>query len=82
MTRAKKGTSKTAPRKGIPAGGDHNLHKRLESERISDDIASFEKSGGRIEKLGVTRVLQKVAPAGPNEQDAAPPRAPGAARKK
>jgi hypothetical protein len=27
-------------------------------------------------------VLQKVAPAGPNEQDAAPPRAPGAARKK
>jgi hypothetical protein len=39
-----------------------NLHKRIESEQISDHIAAFEKSGGRVEKLGVTRMLHKIAP--------------------
>jgi hypothetical protein len=37
-----------------------NLHKRVDSERIAEHIAAFEKSGGRVEKLGVTRVLQRV----------------------
>jgi hypothetical protein len=45
-------------------GADVN-HKRTESDRISEDIADFERVGGRVEKLGTTRVLQKVdAPAG------------------
>jgi hypothetical protein len=48
--------------KGPPAGSDDNLHKRIESERISAHIADFEKAGGRVEKLGVTQVLQKIAP--------------------
>ncbi len=83
MTRAKKGRSTAVkPKAGLPAGSDHNLQKRIESERISDDIASFEKSGGRIEKLGTTRVLQKVAPATPDEQAAAPKRLPPTARRK
>jgi len=59
---SKKSSGKVAPRKGHP-GNEGNLHKRLESDRISDDIADFEKSGGRVEKLGVTRVLQKITPA-------------------
>ena len=33
----------------------------MDSERIAEHIAAFEKSGGRVEKLGVTRVLQKVS---------------------
>ena len=60
MTR-KKGSTTLMPRKGQP-GSEGNLHKRFESDRISTDIADFEKSGGRVEKLGVTWVLQKIAP--------------------
>lgn len=33
----------------------------LTSERISDDLVAFERTGGRIEVLGTTRVLTKVA---------------------
>lgn len=33
----------------------------LTSERISDDLVAFERTGGRIEVLGTTRVLSKVA---------------------
>ncbi len=33
----------------------------LTSERISDDLVAFERTGGRIEVLGTTRVLAKVA---------------------
>ncbi|MFC3550420.1 hypothetical protein ACFOLC_05270 [Lysobacter cavernae] len=61
MTGTKKSGSKVAPRKP-PTGSDGNLHKRFESERISEDIAKFEKSGGRVEKLGVTWVLKKITP--------------------
>ena len=43
------------------SGSEANLHKRVDSERIALHIAAFEKSGGRVEKLGVTRVLQKVS---------------------
>ena len=60
--KAKK-TSGKGPAEGPPAGSDGNPHKRLESERIASDIADYEKSGGKVEKLGVTRVLQTVAPA-------------------
>ena len=50
-------------RKGRDSGSEANLHKRVDSERIAEHIAAFEKSGGRVEKLGVTRVLQKVTEA-------------------
>lgn len=59
MARARKDSGKV---KGPPAGSVDNLHKRIESEQISDHIAAFEKSGGRVEKLGVTRMLHKIAP--------------------
>ena len=32
----------------------------LTSDRIADDIEAFQSSGGRIEVLGVTRVLTKL----------------------
>ncbi len=52
----------TPGRKGRgDSGSEANLHKRVDSERIALHIAAFEKSGGRVEKLGVTRVLQKVS---------------------
>ncbi|MDQ3205164.1 MAG: hypothetical protein M3Q40_01315 [Pseudomonadota bacterium] len=45
--------------------GDAANPKRTESERISEDIADFERGGGKVEVLGTTRVLQKVdAPPG------------------
>lgn len=42
------------PDAGKPSGA-------LTSERISDDLVAFERTGGRIEVLGTTRVLAKVA---------------------
>ena len=60
--KAKKTSGKSPAPKGPPAGSEGNSHKRLESERIASDIAEYEKSGGKVEKLGVTRVLQTVAP--------------------
>jgi len=77
MTR-KKGGGQVTPRKGQP-GSEGNLHKRLESDRISTDIADFEKSGGRVEKLGVTRVLLKIAPV--SIGDEAPPEKAGVAQR-
>jgi hypothetical protein len=38
--------------------------KTLTSERIADDLQAFQSSGGRIEVLGVTRVLKKLDEAG------------------
>ena len=61
--KAKKTSGKSPAPKGPPAGSEGNSHKRLESERIASDIAEYEKSGGKVEKLGVTRVLQTVEPA-------------------
>lgn len=71
MARPKKSGDKNTAGKG-PVGSPDNLHKRIESEQISSHIDAFEKSGGRVEKLGVTRVLQKVAP----DPDAPDPDAP------
>ncbi|MDN5781013.1 MAG: hypothetical protein L0H23_03155 [Luteimonas sp.] len=39
---------------------DGNMQKRLTSDRISADLADFEKAGGEVEVLGVTRVLKKL----------------------
>ncbi len=66
-----KKSSKAKSRKSQSGGGGGNLHKHFESERISDDIAAFEKAGGKVEKLGVTRVLQKITPATPGATPAA-----------
>lgn len=45
--------------------GESHIQKRLTSDRISADLADFEKAGGHVEILGVTRVLKKVdEPAG------------------
>ena len=68
MTTPKRRATKRETARGTQTGADVN-HKRTESDRISEDIADFERAGGRVEKLGTTRVLQKV--------DA--PDAPGAA---
>lgn len=58
----KKPAAKSPGRKGRgDSGSEANLHKRVDSERIAQHIAAFEKSGGRVEKLGVTRVLQRVS---------------------
>lgn len=63
MKAVKKSSGKSTTGKGPPTGSDGNLQKRIESERIASDIADYEKSGGKVEKLGVTRVLQNVEPA-------------------
>ncbi|AKC87084.1 hypothetical protein [Pseudoxanthomonas suwonensis] len=44
-----------------PAGEPSKPTRALTSERISDDLAAFERAGGQIEVLGTTRVLQRVA---------------------
>ncbi|MBB1087087.1 hypothetical protein H4F99_01140 [Lysobacter sp. SG-8] len=56
---------------GEPVGGDVSLHKRLESARISADIARFEGAGGHIERLGTTQVLKKVGLPEPRDGSAA-----------
>lgn len=85
MTRDKKDTGKakdvskakapTKAPKGPPVGSEANASKRFESERISSHIADFEKSGGKVEILGVTRVLHKIA-ATPEAEAAAAAKAP------
>ena len=52
--------NETAP-KGPPPGTQNNSLKSFESERIAAQIDAFEKSGGHIEKLGVTRYEPKPA---------------------
>lgn len=55
-----KSSSKARIRKHARDGGDNPIQKRLTSDRISADLADFEKAGGHVEVLGVTRVLKKV----------------------
>ncbi len=60
-----KPSPKARIRKNTRDGGDSSLQKRLTSDRISADLADFQKAGGHVEVLGVTRVLKKVdEPAG------------------
>lgn len=59
MTSAKgRGKPRDQARRNHPAGEVN--HKHMESDRISEHIAAFEREGGRVEKLGTTRVLQKI----------------------
>lgn len=55
----RKSSSPVAPR--APAGASSKTAGGLTSERISDDLAAFQRAGGRIEVLGTTRVLARVA---------------------
>lgn len=55
-----RGKERGAPRADSGGGLDQ---KRIESRRISQQIAAFEDGGGRIEKLGTTRVLRRIDPA-------------------
>lgn len=70
-----KDTAKVKIPKGPPVGSEANASKRFESERISSHIADFERSGGKVEILGVTRVLQKIADT-PEAEAAAAAKAP------
>lgn len=71
MTNAKgRGKPRDQTRRTHPAGEVN--HKHMESERISEHIAAFEREGGRVEKLGTTRVLQKIE--GPVAPVVAPPK--------
>lgn len=76
-----KSKGKTKARKAPTGGSAGNLHKHFDSERIADDIAAFEKSGGRVEKLGITQVLQKISPAADGAAKTPPTPVP-AARKR
>ena len=69
-----------------PASSTTRLFKRkesearqLSSERIAEDLARFREEGGRIEVLGITRVLTKVDAA--TEPGAAPARPVDGARR-
>ena len=70
-----KSSNKIKIPKGPPSGSEANASKRFESERISSHIADFEKSGGKVEVLGVTRVLHKIANT-PEAEAAAAAKAP------
>ncbi|HST44960.1 MAG TPA: hypothetical protein VLK29_07030 [Luteimonas sp.] len=65
MTAPKAAKAAKAPqRRTSREGGDSQAQKRLTSERITSDLEEFARSGGHVEKLGVTRVLTRVdAPA-------------------
>lgn len=51
---------KTRPRRSTRDGTSGSMQGRLTHDRISADLADFQKAGGRVEVLGVTRVLKKV----------------------
>lgn len=62
MTANKNRSKERSIPRGEPLGGFDQ--KRIESRRISEQIAAFENGGGHIEKLGTTRVLHRIdAPA-------------------
>jgi len=66
-------TNEIVPPTSPPSGSHNNSPKYLESDRISSQIDAFEKSGGHIEKLGVTRYVNKPAPTKPTRSDPARP---------
>lgn len=50
-----------SPRTSFPrARRTPDLSRELTSERIARDLAAFRSEGGRIERLGTTRVLTRV----------------------
>ena len=57
---ASKSPMPTQTRRASREGGGDQQQKRASSERISADLEQFRKAGGRVEKLGTTRVLTRV----------------------
>lgn len=55
-----KPTAKPRTRSPGRKPNDSQQQKRVTSERISADLIDFKKAGGRVEILGVTRVLTRV----------------------
>lgn len=58
--------------------------RNLTSEQIADHLAAFQRSGGKVEVLGVTRTLKHVLPLTPDAVAAPAPvaAAPAPSRKK
>ena len=52
--------AKARIRRSTRDGADGGAQRRLTSDRISADLADFQKAGGQVEVLGVTRVLKKL----------------------
>src|SRR3546814_12514040 len=52
--------ARTRFRRSTRDGADGSTQRRLTSDRISADLADFQKAGGQVEVLGVTRVLTKL----------------------
>ncbi|MFT3762212.1 MAG: hypothetical protein QM761_06290 [Pseudoxanthomonas sp.] len=55
MAIAKSKSIKSSPKSGSGKSGANITH-----EQIEQDIAEFEKSGGKIEKLGNTNTFKKI----------------------
>lgn len=73
-------TTRTGP--NSRGGSDPYADKRLTSGRISSDITDFERLGGKVEVLGITRDWYKPsAPSARSNKSAAKtaPATPGAA---
>src|SRR3546814_19212612 len=52
--------ARTRFRRSTRDGADGSTQRRLTSDRISADLADFQKAGGQVAVLGVTRVLKKL----------------------
>lgn len=59
MATAKPGPKAPTRRSGRK-GPESQQQKRVTSERILSDLVDFKKAGGRVEILGITRVLTRV----------------------
>lgn len=59
MATAKPGP-KAPTRRSSRKGPESQQQKRVTSERILSDLVDFKKAGGRVEILGITRVLTRV----------------------
>ncbi|MFT4257844.1 MAG: hypothetical protein QM599_12965 [Pseudoxanthomonas sp.] len=55
MTAPKNKSIKSSPKSGSGKSGANITH-----EQIEQDIADFEKAGGKVEKLGNTNTLKKI----------------------
>lgn len=62
MSETKKPAAAQSDTRHLFAGGrkPNERGASLTSDRIADDLATFRKSGGRIEVLGNTRTLTKI----------------------
>src|SRR3546814_11686194 len=52
--------ARTRFRRSTRDGADGSTQRRLTSDRISAALADFQKAGGQVEVIGVTRVLKKL----------------------